>query len=88
MIALEPVVRNLAYLFHRVRLNRADNFTKIPAACSNKLSLATFSSGENYATGRLAAPSTEPNRRGPGAPTVVPTVTLDYIVKPSAGFRT
>lgn len=81
VVALEPVVRNLAHLFHHVRLNRADNVTAIPAACSKELSLATFSSGENYATGRLAAPSTGSSPRAPGALSVVPTVTVDHIVK-------
>jgi len=81
VIAVEPVVRNLAYLFRHVCLNLAENVTIIPAACSKELSLATFSAGENYATGRLAAPSMETDLRGASALTVVPTVTVDHIVR-------
>lgn len=77
VVALEPVVRNVAFLHRHVVLNRAGNVTIVPAACSDRIALASFASGDNYATGRLAG--------GPGdengvVGTPVPTVTIDALV--------
>lgn len=80
VIAVEPVIRNLIHLYKHTLLNKANNVSIIPAACSDNLSLASFLNGENFATGRLA------NRRGEGnswdrASILVPTVTIDAIAQ-------
>jgi len=61
VIAIEPAVRNLAYLYRHVMLNKLTNVTLIPAACSHGVALASFSEGPNCATGHLGA---ENDRRG------------------------
>jgi len=67
VIAMEPAVRNLAYLYRHVMLNKLTNVTIIPAACSHAVALASFSKGPNCATGHLGAKN---DRQGDPVPTV------------------
>lgn len=67
VIAFEPAVRNLAYLYRHVTLNRLTNVTIVPAACSHAMALAFFSQGPNCATGHLGA---ENERQGDPVVTV------------------
>jgi FkbM family methyltransferase len=62
VFAFEPVVRNIVHLYHHVSLNRASNVTIVPAACSDTLSLETFSAGRNFATGHLGGDSDAQSR--------------------------
>ncbi|RII27771.1 MAG: hypothetical protein CXR31_05970 [Geobacter sp.] len=76
VFAFEPVVRNLAYLYRHLLLNGANNVTVIAAACSESLSLALFSSGENFATGHIDGSAvTQENTF------LVPTLSVDAVVK-------
>lgn len=80
VIAVEPVIRNLAYLYKHTVLNKIRNVSIIPAACSDTLSLAVFSDGENFATGYLK--NCHPGESGmEGASNLVPTVTIDAIAQ-------
>lgn len=84
VFAFEPVVRNLAYLYRHVVLNRVENVMIIPAACSNQLAIAGFSLGENCAVGHLALNQVDHHQ--PGADNsrntvVVTTVTVDELVR-------
>jgi len=80
VIAVEPVIRNLVYLYKHTLLNKASNVSIIPAACSDTLSLATFSLGKNFSTGFLASRRHEGNS-SERASFLVPTVTVDAIVQ-------
>jgi FkbM family methyltransferase len=80
VIAVEPVIRNLVYLYKHTLLNKAGNVSIIPAACSEAISLAIFSEGQNYATGSLANCQQEKNSRE-RASFIVPTVTVDAMVQ-------
>jgi FkbM family methyltransferase len=74
VFAFEPLVRNVAYLYRHVYLNRADNVTIVPAACSDALRLASFLPGDNVAVGHLVG-----EENGSGVPVV--TVAVDQIVE-------
>lgn len=80
VIAFEPVVRNLFYLYRHIALNKVVNVIIIPAACSDHCSIANFSLGDNCAVGHLEQ---EPARRryNPKNIAVVPTITVDEVVK-------
>jgi FkbM family methyltransferase len=76
VLAFEPLVRNLFYLYRHTRLNKAKNVMIVPAACSNHLAIANFTLGDNYAMGHLepkAASSPSKDR------TIVPTITVDEV---------
>ncbi|MFH1226418.1 MAG: FkbM family methyltransferase [Planctomycetota bacterium] len=75
VVAFEPALQNLDYLYRHTVLNKAGNVTIMSAACADGLSMAIFSAGENSATGHLAA---EP---GPGQKTPVLTVALDEVAQ-------
>jgi len=75
VIAFEPVVRNLVYLFQHTILNRVGNVKIIPAACSDITSLAIFSAGENFAMGYLG--ENKDNRDM----FPVPTVSIDETIQ-------
>jgi FkbM family methyltransferase len=81
VLAFEPVVRNLAYLYRHVYLNRARNVTILPVACSDTLSLSDFLLETDCGLGHL-------DDGGAGRPvaihngrTLVPTVTVDGVVE-------
>lgn len=80
VVAVEPLVRNLAYLYQHIVLNKASNVSIVSAACSDTVSLATFSFGQNFAIGGLA---NRQQRRNIGEvdSCLVPTVTVDAIVR-------
>jgi FkbM family methyltransferase len=78
VVAFEPVARNLAHLYNHVALNKLENVSIIPAACSDEISLAAFSTGPNNAMGHL----TDGNNETPGKNLMlVPTVTLDAVAE-------
>ncbi len=78
VVAFEPVARNLAHLYNHVALNKLENVSIIPAACSDEISLAAFSTGPNNAMGHL----TDENNEMPGKNLMlVPTVTLDEVAE-------
>jgi FkbM family methyltransferase len=78
VIAFEPVVRNIVYLYRHILLNKARNVSIISAACSDTLSLAAFSRGDNYATGFLEVNGL---KRNENEAFLVPTVTIDIAVR-------
>ncbi len=80
VVAVEPVIRNLAYLYRHITLNRASNVSIVSAACSDTVSLSTFSLGQNYAMGYLADKHGERNE-GKKELFLVPTVTVDAMVQ-------
>lgn len=80
VLAFEPVIRNLAYLYQHTVLNKTSNVTIISAACSDTLSLTTFSAGLNFATGHVT--NNIHLKNGANEPLFpVPTVTVDAIVQ-------
>ena len=80
VIAVEPSVRNLVYLYKHTLLNKISNVFIISAACSDTLSLATFANGENFATGSLTNHQQE-ETSSERVSCIVPTVTVDAIVQ-------
>lgn len=80
VIAVEPVVRNLAYLYQHIVLNKANNVSIVTAACSDTVSLAMFSLEQNHAMGYLAYNHGERNE-GKKELFLVPTVTIDAMVQ-------
>lgn len=74
VVAFEPVIRNLAYLYQHMLLNKTSNVTIVSAACSDSLSLAFFSSGENFATGHIDG-GTQENTL------LVPTLSVDAVAQ-------
>ena len=76
VLAFEPVARNLAYLFRHVELNKLRNVMIVSAACSDSVSLAMFTAGENNAMGHLAGDGSADNRVS-----LVPTVSVDSVVQ-------
>lgn len=74
VIAFEPVLRNLFYLYRHILLNKAANVIVISAACAEILSLAAMSPGENCATGFLKVKRL---KKLTDESYIVPTVTLD-----------
>jgi FkbM family methyltransferase len=76
VLAFEPVARNLSYLYRHVVKNNLLNVTIVPAACSDAVSLTTFSSGINYASGSIGETDTAREGQRP-----VPTVSVDAVVE-------
>lgn len=72
VVALEPAVRNLAFLERHVVLNKASNVRILPFACSSANGTARFSTGPNSAMGGLAD-------NGNRSDMLVPTITLDTL---------
>lgn len=78
VVAFEPVISNLTFLYRHVQLNKANNIKVLPFALSDKSAIACFSLGQNSAMGHLA----EGSSNGKGEDLVyVPTVTLDEIAE-------
>jgi FkbM family methyltransferase len=80
VISVEPLIRNLVCLNYHILLNKARNVSIIPTACSDTFSLAAFSLGQNFATGKLANCRYEGNSSEKDS-FLVPTVTIDAIVQ-------
>ncbi len=57
VVAFEPVARNLSHLYNHVTINNLQNVSIIPAACSDEIGLASFSTGQNNAMGHLTGNS-------------------------------
>ena len=74
VIAFEPVLRNLAYLYRHILLNGAGNVTVVPAACADAMSIALFAAGEDFATGRLRDEKS-------GSTFPVPVVSVDDVIR-------
>jgi len=81
VIAIEPVIRNLFQLYKHTILNKANNVTILPAACADSLSLSAFSSGINYSEGHLVGENANKGKGFRNVVSVVPTVTVDAVVK-------
>jgi FkbM family methyltransferase len=78
VIAVEPDVRNLCYLYQHVCLNKSDNTTILPGACYDQCSLQTFYSGSNNATGHLSSDGESDNTTSMLTPVL--SVSIDEIV--------
>lgn len=78
VISVEPVIRNLYYLYQHIELNKVTNVLLLAMACSDKTSIASFALGSNSALGRLSD-----NRDAQPSDihglSVVPTTTVDLI---------
>lgn len=79
VVAFEPLVRNLNYLYRHVQMNRLENVKIIPSACSDTISLAAFSSGQNTAMGHLAETIGSCAETLENDIALVSTVTLDAV---------
>lgn len=55
VFALEPLLRNLYWLYRVLDKNKVGNVTVVPAAVSSSLELALFQQGENCSLGRLSS---------------------------------
>lgn len=75
VIAFEPAIRNMVYLYRHLSINKIRNVTLIPAACSDQLSLQHFATGQNCATGHLVTRSDAQDA------TPVPGLTVDAVVE-------
>lgn len=81
VIAIEPAIRNLVYLYRHLHLNNAGNVTVVTAACSDKVSLAAFCLAQSTANNFLKDFYTGIGTSGPGHCAPVPTVTVDSLVE-------
>jgi FkbM family methyltransferase len=81
VIAFEPVIRNLSYLYRHIILNSANNVVVLTAACADSVSISTFSAGESYAEGHLAGDDDSAGRGVGATRSIVPTVTVDAVVR-------
>lgn len=80
VLAFEPVVRNLFYLYRHTVLNKSRNVMIVPAACSNHLTIAKFSLGDNCALGHLEQEDKSEIYLS-NDKVIVPTITVDEVVK-------
>lgn len=79
VVSFEPVVRNLSHLYRHITINNLQNVSVIPSACSDEISLAAFSSGQNTAMGHLADEQQKDSSKKDL--TLVSTVTLDAVAE-------
>lgn len=81
VVAVEPLLRNLNYLFGHCQVNRATNVAIIPAACAERPGLAGFEYGYSPAEGKIV---NEPTMRSAvvtsGRMAHVCTTSLDALV--------
>lgn len=75
VFAFEPLIQNLYHLYRHTLLNKTNNVTIVSAACSDTLSLAIFSAGENSATGHLGEENDTDNKFP------VLTISIDEVVQ-------
>ena len=80
VLAFEPVVRNLFYLYQHTVLNKAENVMIVPAACSNHLAVANFALGDNCALGHFESKDNSGEYQSKDN-VIVPTVTVDEVVR-------
>ena len=79
VVSFEPLVRNLSHLYRHITINKLQNVSVIPSACSDEISLAAFSSGQNTAMGHLANENESQKNAFRKDLTLVSTVTLDAV---------
>lgn len=53
VVAFEPLVRNIYYLYYHVMLNRCSNVVIVPAACADISGAVPFLQGRNPAEGKI-----------------------------------
>jgi len=81
VIAFEPVVRNLHYLYKHVELNNLRNVMILPFACSDTSSFETFSFGFSSAEGHLIQSNSNIMQKfDPESVAFVCTITIDDFV--------
>lgn len=80
VISVEPVIRNLHYLYRHIELNGITNVLLLATACSDKTSIASFDLGSNCALGHLKD-ERDPLPSDTQKLTVVPTTTVDLIAE-------
>ncbi len=81
IVAFEPLVRNLSHLYNHVALNNLQNVSIIAAACSDEISVAAFSTGENNAMGHLTDGNNSNEEMSEKNLIIVLTVSLDAIAE-------
>jgi FkbM family methyltransferase len=81
VVAFEPVVRNLSFLYRHIVLNKARNVLALTMACADNVAIAAFSAGANYAEGHLLADRDGSEAGTAKAVSIVPMATVDAIVK-------
>jgi FkbM family methyltransferase len=81
IVSFEPLVRNLSHLYRHVTINKLQNVSIIPSACSDKISLESFSSGQNTAMGYLTNEDKLEKNSVSNNLTLVSTVTLDAVAE-------
>lgn len=77
VFAFEPLVSNISYLHRHVKINKLENVTIIPCACSDAQSIVTFFHNDNNAMGRIE--SSEIEGVNESKMTLVSTVSLDAV---------
>lgn len=60
VFSFEPVPRNVAYLYHNLRLNKVNNVFIAPCAIGSKSKLTLFEEGTNTATGKVSEEGIQP----------------------------
>ncbi len=83
VFSFEPVVRNLAFLYKHIKLNKLKNVVILPCACAEQSTLRMFSFGPSVAQGHIANDSAIKNF-DPISNTFVQTITIDEFVHRSA----
>lgn len=81
VVAFEPVVRNVSHLYRHIIINDLQNVSIIPSACSDEISLAAFSAGQNTAMGHLTERTDTEKGNSSGNLNLVSTVTLDSVAE-------
>ncbi|HOE18430.1 MAG TPA: FkbM family methyltransferase [Syntrophorhabdaceae bacterium] len=75
VFAFEPAIRNLAYLYRHIVLNKAKNVTILSVACSDRMSLKFFTAGKNFAEGHIV----EKDDTSGAQP--IPAISVDEVVR-------
>ena len=80
VVAVEPSVRNIAYLYKHVQINKLKNVSIVSAAASNNISITIFSQSDNNAMGHIADKGVFDIK---AASTLIPVVTIsiDELIK-------
>lgn len=81
VVAFEPVIRNLSYLYRHVSMNRCGNVSVLAAACSDEAGLASFAVASNVGEGHLETAAAVSGRSATVGRALVPTVTADSVAE-------
>ena len=76
VFSFEPLVRNISYLYRHVKINKLNNVTIIPSACSNNQSIVTFLENPIASMGRIENNAINTANTNT---TLVSTVSLDAV---------